>query len=57
MKIYELTHITFNKRGRIITKVVFPVAFNTELEMNEYMKIKWAMADDNESYIAVEIRK
>lgn len=56
MKVYEVTHNVWNRQGRLITKEVYPVAFNTESEMNEYMKSKWAMSENNESYVAVEIR-
>ena len=56
MKVYEVTHIICNNRGRIVLNEVYPIAFNTESEMNEYMKSKWAMTENNESYSAVEIQ-
>lgn len=56
MKVYEVTHTICNKQGRLISTEVYPIAFNTESEMNEYMRSKWAMAENNESYVAVEIQ-
>lgn len=56
MKVYEVTHTICNKQGRLISTEVYPIAFNTESEMSEYMKSKWAMAENNESYVAVEIQ-
>lgn len=55
MKIYEVTKIVTNRRGRVISKETWTVAFNTIAEMNYYMNGKWSMAEDNESFTAVEI--
>jgi hypothetical protein len=56
MKVYEVTKIVINRRGRLISKETWCIAFNTIAEMNHYMNGKWAMAEDNESYTAVELR-
>lgn len=56
MKVYEVTRIILNKRGRVVLKEKFPVAFENEKEMGKYMKSKWEMAENNESFTAVEIR-
>lgn len=55
MKIYEVTKIVINRRGRIIAKESWTVAFNSVAEMNYYMNGKWTMAEDNESFTAIEI--
>lgn len=56
MKVYEVTKIVINRRGRLISKETWCVSFNTIAEMNRYMNGKWAMGEDNESYTAVELR-
>lgn len=56
MKVYEVTKIVINRRGRVISKDTWYTAFDTIAEMNRYMNGKWAMAEDNEIYTAVELR-
>lgn len=56
MKVYEVVHKVWNKQGRLITDETFHVAFNTESEMNNYMKGKWSMCENNESYVAWEMQ-
>jgi hypothetical protein len=54
MKFYEVIKIVTNRRGRVISKENWRVAFDTDAEMSHYMSGKWAMAEDNESYVAYE---
>ena len=56
MKIYEITKTTTNRRGRVISIEKWCIGFNTVAEMNHYMNGKWAMAENNESYVAIELR-
>lgn len=56
MKVYQVVHKVWNKQGRLIIDESFPIAFNTESEMNSYMKGKWAMCENNESYVAWELQ-
>ena len=50
MKFYEVTKIVINRRGRLMSKETWCIAFNTLAEMNHYMNGKWSMAKYNESY-------
>lgn len=50
MIIYEIWHTVTNRRGRLIFKEVYSLGFCSEEEADRYIKGKWAMADNNESY-------
>lgn len=56
MKFYEVTKIVTNRIGRIVYKETWIVAFDTLAQMNHYMHGKWSMAENNESFTAIELR-
>lgn len=56
MKVYQVIHKVWNKQGRLLINECFPVAFNNVSEMNNYMNNKWAMCENNESYVAYELQ-
>lgn len=56
MKVYEITKIVANRTHKVILKETWHVAFETVTEMNHYMNGKWAMAENNETYVAVEMQ-
>lgn len=55
MKYYLVTKTIVNRRGKVLSIESWVICFKTIAEMNYYMNGKWSMAEDNESFVAVQL--